>query len=147
MTEHDITQVVDMVYDVVAQAAYTYGTSSLSPTAMSSAMFRSITTPEHMPTFIHEMPNGKLSGMLFGVVDDTMFTGERWFYERVFYIRPEYRTYARARAYIATAIEWCRENDVALVEMGNGVTLDSRLDKLYGRMGFRKVNTLHAKRI
>lgn len=142
---HDVKQAVDLLYEAGSHAAYGSGLQ-LDGQIVSRAMTASISRPEYCPCFVHE-DGDILTGVLFGVVVDTWFKDERWFEEKLFYIRPKYRTYPLARAYVGALEEWCRENGIRCIEVSNASSRDPRLDRLYKRLGYSHVNTVHAKRL
>lgn len=141
----DVEQAVDLVYEAHHSALMSRGLA-LNSGIMARTMAQSISTPERCPCFVHE-DGLKLTGMLFGMVYDTWFVDHKWFEERVFYIRPEYRTYALAKAYIKALEEWCKEQSIKQIELNNASTRDPRMNLFYRRLGYSHVNTTHAKRL
>jgi GNAT superfamily N-acetyltransferase len=145
MQESDIEQVVGLMYEINSLAQYSRGLRLNQP-LLSKIMVSSLTKPSIAPCFLH-FDDDVAVGILFGFVVDTFFDDQRWFEERVFYIREGYRTYPLARAFIKTLEKWCREQGVARIEVGNGFLQEPRIAKLYERLGFHPVNTTHAKRL
>lgn len=145
--EEDVPQVVDLIYEIRSQARYAAQAGPLNEYRMSNIVLRSITQPEEAPCFVHDVDGGRLGGLLFGFVVPTFFNDERWFEERAFYVRREYRSLAVARAYVRTLEEWCREQGIRCIELGNAFTMDPRMLQLYKRMGYEQVNTTHARRL
>jgi len=143
----DVTDLVDMIYDVYGVQEYTHGSPGPTVEGLQRTIIWSLNTPEAAPTFVHDADSGGLSGFLFGHVCDTLFGDEKWFREQVFFIRPKHRSLPLAQAFVDAVEDWCKEQGIPRVELGNGVNQDARITRLYRRLGYYPVNTVYARRI
>lgn len=150
LQDRDVTDIVDLIYDVYEGAQYTEGSGPLAPQAVKATILEALNRPDYFPCFVHDAPDGsgdRLSGFLYGHVVTTLFDNERWFREQVFYVRPTHRSLQLATAFVTAVEEWCRENKIVRVELGNGVSQDLRINRLYRRLGYDPVNTTYARRL
>lgn len=146
----DVTDLVDLIYDVYGAQEYSNGSPPLTVEGLQRTIIWSLHTPEAAPTFVHDADPGtgdRLSGFLFGHVVDTLFGDEKWFREQVFYIRPLHRSMKLVQAYVDAVEDWCKEQGIPRVELGNGVSQDIRINRLYRRLGYYPVNQVYARRI
>lgn len=147
INEADAVQIVDLMYEIHGRAVYVRGHSKLNPDRVGDVIVWSLRNPHSAPCFVNEAQDGRLTGMLYGTVENTLFGDEKWFHERVFYIREEYRSYRRMRAYMDALQEWAGQEGITRLEFGNAFQPDPRLSLLYKHMGFNIVNTVYARRV
>lgn len=143
--ESDIEQVVSLVYEIKQYALY--GSDlPLDEKVVGQWIMRALKYPDVCPCFV-DPQESELAGLMVGIVDVSFFANHKQFDERAFYIREPYRSYARAKAFVQFAEQWCKKNGVHAIELGNAFMRDARLDTFYHRLGYEQVNTTHSKRL
>lgn len=147
VTREDNPQIVKLILKIYSHSRYGQGCGPLSSAAVAQTINQTHDMFHIYPCFVLDRGDGAVVGCFYFNIFPNYFTAEKSAEEKVFFIDELYRSYHNAKKLLAAAEQYCIEQDVKALEIGNGASLSPRIGKLFNKLGYDTANIVYKKRL
>lgn len=137
LTDIDISEVVTMAYAMASESPE-YQDFEFSVDKFGDLLEVVLIDPDKLCLVMED--EGKLVGMMIGVVMPHFFSGDRLALDLLVYVAPKYRGRCAGRQLLSRYVAWAKGRDVKQIRLGTTTGIEvERTAKLFGRCGFREI--------